>query len=1307
MRRMFRPALAWLCLCALALCAQAASDPVDVGRPAVRGFTDKDGLPQNSVMAMAYDARGYLWVGTQDGLATYNGREWSVTNLPNRTRSNFLRSMTISSDGAIWAGRENGGIARLLAGEWTTWDTSAGLPDGRVSCLLETRSVGGASAVWAGFGGGLARFSNGAWTVFTAESGMPSSSVLSLGEHDGALWVGTADGLARFDGERWATVELPITGPGSAVRALYESVSPDGARALWAGTVSGRIATLENGVWRALDVETGNSITCMRETRRPDGSKTMWVGTDGSGLWRYEGGSWRVFDTKSGMPNNSFWSLLAADAPTGTTTLWLGTDGGVGRMQLGRWTSFDTATGLPTDSVYGIGETVEPDGTRAMWIGTRGGGLSRLRNGEWAVFTTESGLPNNTVFSVFETSEADGGKTLWAGTQAGLARFDGGRWRAVEISGARTGSVRMARPGEGGVTWAASGGAGLLRYENGVWTSLGTESGLPTNNIFAAVETPAPGGKRAVWVGTEGNGVARWLDGAWTVWRAESSALPTNSVLSLHAWTAPDGRKWLWAGTEGGGAARLDLDAPEAGWTVISDATRPALPNNTVYQIREDAWGRLYMMTNKGVARLTPRQPTPDDAADFSVYTFTTDDGLPSNEFNGGASFVDSLGRIWGGTPAGAAVFDPAGEVADAAYRPLYVERSALAESGQHVAAGSSLAYNQNNLAFEYSLLSYFRERDTRYRTQLVGLDDHPGPWLPDFKKDYTTLPPGDYVFRVWARDYAGNVTGPVEIPFEVREAPWRTWWAYLIYLLLLGGAAYALVRYRLEALRRRNVELESAIAERTAQLAEKVEELEVSERTALEANRAKSIFLSNMSHELRTPLNAVLGFSQLMERDRSISGESRENLGIVQRSGEHLLGLINDVLSISKIEAGKLTLNEETFHLTNLLQGLEEMIRARAQAKGLRLVVDLAPEIPEHVRGDEGKLRQVLVNLLGNAVKFTDSGGIALRVRWADGRAFFEVEDTGVGIAPSEIETVFEAFVQSESGRRSKEGTGLGLAISRNFVELMGGQMSVRSEVGRGTVFSFNVALPAVEARDLPRGPRRVVGLEAGQPSYRVLVADDRWENRTLLVKLLEAVGFDVREAADGREAVAVWEEWRPDFIWMDMRMPVMDGAAATREIRSRETSDVRRQTSEGVNRQTKIVALTASAFEHERGAVLEAGCDDFVTKPYRESTIFEKLAEHLGARFVYSTEDGEEDAAREEGGGGALEPGRFAALPPQLVAELHEALTLGNVREAQFAVDNVALHDAPLAEELRRLVRGYQFDEILDTIEAAGLVH
>jgi PAS domain S-box-containing protein len=332
---------------------------------------------------------------------------------------------------------------------------------------------------------------------------------------------------------------------------------------------------------------------------------------------------------------------------------------------------------------------------------------------------------------------------------------------------------------------------------------------------------------------------------------------------------------------------------------------------------------------------------------------------------------------------------------------------------------------------------------------------------------------------------------------------------------------------------------------------------LQEARRAAEAANQAKSAFLANMSHELRTPLNAILGFTQLMDRDPNLTAEQQENLGIINRSGEHLLALINEVLEMSKIEAGRVTLEENSFDLYRLLDGLEEMFRLRARDKGLALSFERAENVPQYVRTDEGKLRQVLSNLLGNAVKFTQEGGVALRVGTKDeGRRtkdqppsvvrrsslVFEVEDTGPGMAPEELAVVFDPFVQATSGQQPQEGTGLGLSISQQYVRLMGGDITVSSEVGRGSLFQFDVQAGLADAAEVqaaqPR--RRVLGLEPNQPIYRLLVAEDKETNRQLLVKLLEPLGFEVQEAVNGQEAIEVWERWEPHLIWMDMRMPV-----------------------------------------------------------------------------------------------------------------------------------------------------------------------
>jgi two-component system sensor histidine kinase/response regulator len=365
-------------------------------------------------------------------------------------------------------------------------------------------------------------------------------------------------------------------------------------------------------------------------------------------------------------------------------------------------------------------------------------------------------------------------------------------------------------------------------------------------------------------------------------------------------------------------------------------------------------------------------------------------------------------------------------------------------------------------------------------------------------------------------------------------------------------------------------------------------------------------------------------------------------------------------------------------------------MIRVRTESKGLQFLVTIEGDVPRSVVGDEAKLRQVLVNLLGNAVKFTDAGGIAFRVGMTATGVVFELEDTGFRIAPEELGSLFEAFGQTESGRRAKEGTGLGLAISRNFVRLMGGDIVVRSELDRGSTFVVELPLPIADGVVVGAKPRRVVGLSPGQTTWRLLVVDDTPENRALLTSLLATVGFEVREATNGLEAVELWRSWRPHLIWMDMRMPVMDGYAAVQRIRELAAGEP-----------CRIIALTASAFHHDRERILSERCDDFVPKPFRETTIFEKLTEHLGVQFEYDDEERSEAAASSAESDEVVLPERLMALPPDLLASLRNPMMRGDVEAALAAVGQIRERDEALAGALHRLLRSYRFEDLLDALE------
>ncbi len=502
--------------------------------------------------------------------------------------------------------------------------------------------------------------------------------------------------------------------------------------------------------------------------------------------------------------------------------------------------------------------------------------------------------------------------------------------------------------------------------------------------------------------------------------------------------------------------------------------------------------------------------------------------------------------------------------------------------------------------------------------------------------------------------------------------------------------------------------------AELFAKTQQQAEELKKAKEAADAANSAKSEFLASMSHELRTPLNAILGFATLMNNDSSIKTEHHQYLDIISRSGENLLQLINDILERSKIEAGRVTLTEDDFDLTSLIENLEEMLRLKAKMKGIALIFEIDNTLPQWVRGDEKKLRQVLINLLGNAIKFTQVGTVRLRAIRVDNNDIqtpkeslvnhkpitlrFEVSDTGPGIAENEVSRLFKAFSQTKTGLQSSEGTGLGLSISQKFVQLMGGEITVQSQVEVGSTFAFEICLTDTHPPEnqVTLTEQKIIGLAPGQPNTRILIAEDKPANRLLITKILSDIGFDLQTANNGQEAVEIWSSWQPDLILINIRMPILNGLEATQQINALSTG----------KKKPVIIALTATVFEEDKKAILNAGCDDFIGKPFKREELLEVIAKHLGVQYIYASDETQKTNSSNQSSD--LENMQLTSSSKALetmqnewIEQLYQAAQACSDLLILELIEQIPKDKKMLAEVLKELVDDFRYDQIIELVE------
>lgn len=1032
------------------------------GKAAFRVFSDLDGLPQRSIFALARDSRGTLWAGTLAGIGAYDGFRWRMPDLPPSPQAAYVNAnaMAALSDGRLWVGTRYQGVLELKDGQWSALGTREGLPSDNVNAILESseRDAAGRPVIWIGtYGKGVARFADGRWTSFPEVGGTGEGRIYCLLERkDPAgrplLLAGTGDGVWAFQGARWRPLLAGASLPDPRIRALAETQDSDGRSSLWLGTEQRGLLRVKEGRLEKVPLGTLPATGRIRAllVDPSSGGRALIVGDLGGGVARWDQGRWEILGLAEGLPSNQVRSLAMTPGGRSGWVLWIGTEGqGLIRHAGPGWLQVSPPWGKQDPRSQAIWQ--DPDGT--LWVGNMSQGLAAFRQGRWERHDRHTGLPADAIRCLYGTPD---GTELYFGTFQGLGQRVEGRWRFhTPRDGLPAGQVRAL---EGGTTaegrhqvWVGT-SRGLAAWDGRRFWPQPGPSGTPQ-----AVRTLRADGTR-LWVGSD-RGLACLERGQWIPWPflERFQEMTVYALLRTHGPRSPNG---LWVGTFGSGLFWIpDLDHPER-IQQVTRTTTPALPHDIVNGLAEGSDGWVYAATPRGVIRLRPGE------GGLEADTFTIEDGLPGQECLEGGLLADRDGRIWVGTGDGLAYLDPRKVGLDRTPRQLVWVGSQVGD--RRLAPGASLSHREQGLSFQFRLLSHHREQETRYRTQLVGLQPQPEDWTSSPELRLPTLPPGSYLLKVWARDYAGSVSGPLEFPFRMRPAPWWTWWAFTAYGLLALGAVLAVVRLRLRFMARRNQELEWAVAQATAEVVRQKVELEQLNQELLQLNQEKNRFIGIAAHDLKTPLNAI----SLVSRGL-LSGEIEDCpealvpwLERVDQAAGNMTRLIGEFLDVNAIESGRMEAKVRSVPLREVVESLLASNRPKAEAKGQRLQVE-GLDRPLLVRADPHHLLQVLDNLLSNAIKFSPRDSrVALRIVPAQHEVRLEVADQGPGLTDEDRGQLFQRFGRlSAKPTGGETSTGLGLSIAKHLTEGMGGRIWVDSEPGRGATFS--VALPRGEAPD------------------------------------------------------------------------------------------------------------------------------------------------------------------------------------------------------------------------------------------------
>ena len=1112
-------------------------------------------------------------VGTAESVSAGSGRAfWRTFDGMDGLPDNWVYAMLQDQEGVFWFGTE-AGVSVYDGRRFLKPAMPEALASGIVSSMLQDHE----GAIWIGTRGesGVFRYDGRGWAAFTEEDGLASNTVGSIfQDREGVLWFGTSGGVSSYDGRKWTT----FTVDDGLAHNVLTSIAEDLDGALWFGTYGG-VSRYDGQAWTTFTAQeglAGNSVLSMLRDR--DGA--LWFGTI-RGVSRYDGRTFTTFTTEDGLAGELVWSIFQDQ----DGLLWFGTGGdGASRFDGRIFSTVTTEDGLAGNSVLRMCDDREGH----LWFGTGGAGVSRYSGPTFASCTAEDGLAHDEVRSILRDQEG----VLWFGTYGGgVSRYDGrGFTTLTEADGLVGNRIRSMCQDRDGCLWLGTTG-GVSRYDGQCLTSFTTADGLLNPYVFSVFQDR----EGHLWFGTQGGGVSRYdgeritsfttqngladnrvrcifQDRDGTLWFGGHSGVARYDGEGFTIFTEDDGladnnvrcifqdrEGYLWFGTTGGGVSRYN------GQTFATFTVDDGLAHNVVISICEDQEGHLWFGTWGGASRY-----------DGQVFQrLTRQDGLASNAVWSVCQGAD--GDIWFGTADGATRFhQPHPVPPSAAVDAVVADRRYDASDAVTVPATGGLVtfeFHGSNLKTRSGAMAY------RYR--LKGCDD---AWTNTFEErvEYQDLPAGEYTFEVLA----------VDRDLVYSEAP------ATVKLTVSPDARDA----RIEELERRVRERTEKLEEANARLEEQNRALEEANRQVVEATRLKSQFLATMSHELRTPMNAIIGFTRIVLRRGAdaLSPRHRENLQKVMQSADDLLTLINDILDLSKIEAGRVDVKPSTFALDKLIASCCATVAPSLGKASVDLRHEVTADVGEATT-DEARLRQVVINLLTNALKFTEEGEVVVKAKRENGALVISVSDTGIGIPEDAQETIFQEFRQVDgSTTRKHQGTGLGLSIVRRIAELLGGTISLESEVGVGS--TFTVRIPVTYGQPLPPRPDAPRSPAPGPPSGgeglggRTLVSiDDDPNVAVLLREELAEDDYRVVSATNADEGVALVRKLKPVAVTVDIVMPGKDGWETIAMLKADpETRDI------------PVIVLSVS---DNRDLGYRLGVSDYLVKPVDRDSLLAAL--------------------------------------------------------------------------------------------------